>query len=169
MVPLLVFKGFDEQSAANAIALLLVLSISPRFIFGWLGDIYPKRYLLTLCCLINIASLIILLTAQSLWQVYLFVIIFAVGYGIAPLNISIVGEYFGRKNFATIRGIATAVYAIGIMAGPIFAGYTYDVTQSYHIAFTTFIVVFSVAALTFVFARPPKPPVRVTGYGTSCY
>jgi len=169
MVPLLVFKGFDEQSAANAVALLLVLSIPPRFIFGWLGDIYPKRYLLTLCCLINIASLIILLTAQSLWQVYLFVIIFAVGYGIAPLNISIVGEYFGRKNFATIRGIVAAVYAIGIMAGPIFAGYIYDVTQSYHIAFTTFIVAFSIAAITFVLAGPPKPPVRVTGYGTSYY
>ncbi len=167
MVPLLVFKGFDEQSAANAIGLLLIFSIPVRFVFGWLGDIYPKRYLLMLCCLINAASLFILLIAQSPWQLYLFVILFALGYGISPLNVSIVGEYFGRKNFATIRGIVAAVYAIGIMAGPIFAGYIYDTTQSYHIAFITFIVVFCLAVITFFFARPPKPPVRVTGYGTS--
>ncbi len=167
MVPLLVFKGFDELGAANAIGLLLIFSIPSRFIFGWLGDIYPKRYLLMLCCLINVASLIILLTAQSLWQVYLFVIIFALGYGIAPLNISIVGEYFGRKNFATIRGIMGAIYAVGIITGPIYAGYIYDVTQSYQVAFITFIVLYGIATLVFIFARRPKPPVRPIGYGTS--
>ncbi|MBA7703439.1 hypothetical protein ES703_112225 [subsurface metagenome] len=167
MVPLLVFKGFDEQGAAIAIGLLLIFTIPVRFIFGWLGDIHSKRYLLTLCCLINVASLVILLTAQSMWQVYLFVIVFALGYGIAPLNISIVGEYFGRKNFATIRGIMALVYAGGIISGPIFAGYIYDVTQSYQLAFITFIGLYFLAGITFFFARRPKPPARAVDYGTS--
>ena len=167
MVPLLVSKGFDEQGAANAIALLLIFTIPSRFIFGWLGDIYPKRYLLIFCCLIGTVALIILLTAQSMWQLYLFVIIFALGYGVIPLNVAIVGEYFGRKNFATIRGIMSLIYAVGIITGPIFAGYVYDVTQSYQVAFITFIVVYFLAAVTFVFARRPKPPATVTGYTTS--
>ncbi len=167
MVPLLVFKGFDEPGAANAIGLLLVFTIPVRFGFGWLGDIYPKRYLLTLCSIIGAVALIILVTAQSLWQVYLFVIIFALSYGTAPIHWAIIGEYFGRKNFATIRGVTAAIYMGGIVAGPIFAGYIYDVTQSYQVAFMTFIVVFSLAAIIFSFVRPPKPPVRVIGYGTS--
>ncbi len=165
MVPLLVFKGFDEQGAANAIGLLLIFSIPSRFGFGWLGDIYPKRYLLMLCCLIETVALIILLTAQSMWQVYLFIIIFALGYGAAPLHVSIVGEYFGRKNFTTIRGIMTLIYAVGIITGPIYAGYIYDVTQSYQLVFITFVGLYFFAGTIFFFARRPKPPVRAIGYG----
>lgn len=167
LVPLLVWKGFEEQAAANAIGLLLIVSIPARFGFGWLGDIFPKRYLLVLCCFIETAALIIVLTAQNMWQVYLFVIVFGLGYGVAPLNMAIVGEYFGRKNFATIRGTMGSVEAIGIISGPIFAGYIYDVTQSYQIAFITFIVIYALAGIVFVFARRPKPPVRVIGYPTS--
>ncbi len=166
MIPLLVWKGFDEQGAANAIGLLLIVSIPVRFFFGWLGDIYPKRYLLMLCCGIETGALIILVTATSMWQVYLFVIVFALGYGVGPLNIAIVGDYFGRRYFATIRGALTLVFAVGIVSGPIFAGYIYDVTQSYQLAFMTFIVLYALAALVFLFARRPKPPARVTGEAT---
>ncbi len=168
MVPLLVFKGLDEQSAANTFGLLLACIIPVRFGVGWLGDIYPKRYLLMLCSFIATVALIILLTGQSLWQLNLFVIIFALGYGgIFPLSVSIIGEYFGRKNFATIRGISILFWTIGGMTGPIFAGYTYDVTQSYQVAFIAGTVAYFLATLTFVFARPPKPPATVTGYTTS--
>ncbi len=167
MIPLLVFKGLEEQAAANAIGLLLIVSLAPRFFFGWLGDIWPKRYLLMLGCFLETGAVVILLMAQSLWQVYLFTILMALGYGVAPLNIAIVGEYFGRKNFATIRGIVGLVSAIGIITGPIYAGYVYDVTQSYEIAFITFIVVYAAAGLTFFFARRSKPPARVRGYTTS--
>ena len=167
LVPLLVYKGFDEQGAANAVGLMLIFSVPARFIFGWLGDIYSKRCLLSLCCLIETAALIIVLTAQSMWHVYLFVIVFALGYGSQPLNIAIVGEYFGRKNFATIRGGMGLVYAVGVITGPVYAGYIYDTTQSYQVAFITFIVVYSLAGITLFFARRPRPPVTVTGYITS--
>lgn len=167
MVPLLVFKGFDERGAANAIGLLLILSIPSRFFFGWLGDIYPKRYLLMFCSLLETVALVVALTAQSFWQVYLFVILFALGYGVAPLNVSIVGEYFGRRNFATIRGVMTLIYAVGIISGPVFAGYIYDATQSYQIAFLTFGVFYFLAIVTFAFARRPKLPVTVDTQATS--
>jgi len=164
MVPMLVAGGFDEQGAANAIGLLLIFSLPVRLGFGWLGDMFPKRHLLAICCLINTVALILLLTAQSMWQLYLFVIIFALGYGATPLNVSIVGEYFGRKKFATIRGITTLVRAVGHIAGPIFAGYIYDVTQSYQVAFITLIVVYFLAAIVFFLARRPKPLAGVTDY-----
>ncbi|MFC2016768.1 MFS transporter, partial [Chloroflexota bacterium] len=167
MVPLLVFKGFDEQGAANAIGLLLIFTLPSRFTFGWLGDIYPKRYLLMFACLIETFALIIVLTAQSMWQVYLFVIVFALGYGVAPLDMAIVGDYFGRKNFATIQGIRAPVTALGVMAGPIYAGYIYDVTQSYEIVFITFMALYFLAAIVFIFARRPKPPARAVSYTPS--
>jgi len=168
MVPLFVWKGFDEQQAANAIGIILVCTIPSRIGFGWLGDRYPKNRLLMLCCTIETVALIIALTTQSLWLVYLFAIVWALGYGVAPLNVSIIGEYFGRKNFATIRGTQTLSYALGTLTGPIYAGYIYDVTQSYETAFITCIAVYFLAGLVFLlFARPPKPPTTVTSHITS--
>ena len=120
-----------------------------------------------ICCFIETGALIILLIAQSMWQVYLFVIIFALGYGIAPLNVAIIADYFGRKNFATIRGIMALIYAVGVITGPIYSGYIYDATQSYQVAFLTFIVLYALAALVFIFAKRPKPPAGATSYTTS--
>jgi sugar phosphate permease len=164
MVPMLVGRGFDEQSAANAIGLLLAISIPARFGFGWLGDIFPKRYLLALCCLLGVISLVLLLTAQSLWQIYLFVFIFAIGYGVVPLHVAIVGDYFGGEKFATIRGAMTFIYAFGIVTGPIFAGRVYDVTKSYQLAFTIFIGAILISGIVFFMAKRPKPPARLRGY-----
>lgn len=167
MVPLFVWKGLDEQAAANAIGIILLFTIPSRIGFGWLGDIYPKRYLLALCCLIGAVALIVLLKAQSLWQIYLFGIIWALGYGVAPLTVSIVGEYFGRKNFASIQGARTFSHMAGSLIGPIFAGYIYDVTQSYQVALITSIVLYFLTAIPFFFARRPKPPVRAIDCGST--
>ena len=51
---------------------------------------------------------------------------------------------------------------LGGVAGPIFAGYVYDVTDSYRIAFYTFMVLVLLSGLTFLFVRPPKRAVPVT-------
>jgi MFS family permease len=102
-----------------------------------------------------------------MWQVYLFVFVFALGYGAAPLDMAMVGEYFGRKNFATIQGIRGPITAAGFMAGPIYAGYIFDVTRSYHLAFLTFIVIYFLAEIVFFFAKPPKRAARATSYTVS--
>ena len=50
------------------------------------------------------------------------------------------------------------IATVGTLAGPISAGYIYDVTGSYQVAFMISIAVFFLAAVTFVFAKRPKPP-----------
>ena len=45
---------------------------------------------------------------------------------------------------------------LGGVIGPIFAGYVYDVSDSYQIAFYTFVVLILLSGLTFLFVRPPK-------------
>jgi len=45
-----------------------------------------------------------------------------------------VGDFFGRRNFATIRGAMSFFYMWGSFAGPIMAGAIYDRTQSYVMA-----------------------------------
>ena len=50
---------------------------------------------------------------------------------------------------------------IGFIA-PVFAGWIYDTTGNYNIAFITIVVIAVVAALLLYLAKPPKPPAEVT-------
>ena len=47
------------------------------------------------------------------------------------------------------------VLMLGTMAGPIFAGYVWDITGSYHLAFRVFAMVAVVATGLILLTRPP--------------
>jgi MFS family permease len=48
-----------------------------------------------------------------------------------PIIWATIGDFFGRRYFATIRGLMSFFYMWGSFAGPLLAGVIYDRTQSY--------------------------------------
>jgi MFS family permease len=48
-----------------------------------------------------------------------------------PIVWATVGDFFGRRRFATIRGMMSFFYMWGSFAGPVLAGLVFDRTQSY--------------------------------------
>jgi len=83
-------------------------------------------------------------------------IIYSLSYGgLASLQEPIRADYFGTKAFATIQGMSRSVQTAGTFLGPIIAGFLYDLTRSYTIAFGIFALVsFGAVALMFVAKRP---------------
>lgn len=167
LIPSLVDKGISQPAAAGALGLLVAASIPSRLIFGWLGDRFAKRYLLLVCCFIETAALVIILFADTIGLAYVFVVVFALGYGVIPLNTAIVGEYWGRKNFAVIRGVMSLITMAGIVVGPVFSGWIYDVSGNYQIAFYSFMVCYFLAGVVFFLARPPKEQFGAIGRRTT--
>ena len=157
-IPLLIDRGINEQTAAGILGLMGFMSVPGRLLFGYLGDRFNKRYLLVITYLLQTLGLYILLTAESIIQLYLFTFVFGLGWGAPALLLAIRGDYFGRKHFATIAGVQQSIVAIGTIVGPIFAGWVFDVTQSYEVAFTAFIISVSIGAVICFFAKQPKPP-----------
>jgi len=70
---------------------------------------------------------------------------------------------FGTKAFATIQGMSRSVTTAGTFLGPIIAGFLYDVTKSYTVAFGIFAVVSVLATLLMFFAKRPANPVDSEG------
>ena len=56
-------------------------------------------------------------------------VMFAFGANVAPANYSIIGDYFGRKSFARLRGVLNSLGIIG-MGTTVLAGWVHDVTDS---------------------------------------
>ena len=69
--------------------------------------------------------------------------------------IALRGEYFGRRYFGTIMGLMDLVQMFGVVLGPVFAGWVYDATGSYRLAFIVFAVTAAVATMLMIIARRP--------------
>jgi MFS family permease len=74
-----------------------------------------------------------------------------------PVNWSTVGEYFGRTNFAKIRGSMSFVSTWGSVIGPVAAGFVYDRTQSYEILIWSSAALLLVASAFYAMVRRPAP------------
>jgi MFS family permease len=149
--------------ASTALGAMVTISLVGRLGFGVLGDYIEKRYVLIICTLLQAFGIFILSNATSMALVWLFVVIYGIAYGGAiPVFMAVVGEYFGRKNFAAIRGWMQLCHIPATVLGPIYAGWVYDTTDSYQIAFMSFIVAL-IAGTSFLFlARRPSPPATIT-------
>lgn len=136
---------------------MVLMSIPGRFLFGWLGGWFNKKVLLFLFCLLQGAGIFIFIHANTLEMLYLFVVIYGLGYGgVIPLTIALRADLFGRRNYATIAGITMPLTMIGIVTALFFAGYLYDVTRSYSLAFYIFIAMISLSGILFLFLPRPS-------------
>jgi sugar phosphate permease len=149
-IPHLISIGIKETQAASILGLLIFVSIPGRLVFGALGDFLSKRLLLSFTMLFQALGVLILAYAKSVLHIYIFVIIYGLAYGGAiPLLMAIRGDLFGRESFAKISGLMAPFKTLGGVGGPIFAGYIFDLTGSYRIAFQIFAILAIFSSLAF--------------------
>ena len=160
-IPLLTDRGISDVAAAGILALMGLMSVPGRLIFGFLGDYVSKRHLVAIAYLLQAAGLVILITATRLEQLYLFTMVFGLGWGAPTVLVALRGDYFGRRYFATIAGVQQSIVAVGTIIGPVYAGWVFDTTKSYDTAFVTFIIAILLGAVLVLFARPPQTPARL--------
>ena len=130
---------------------------------GWLGDRWSKKAILVLAHFVLGSSFLVLIFVEQRWGLYLFMVMFAFGANVAPANYSIIGDYFGRKSFARLRGVLNSLGIIG-MGTTVLAGWVFDATDSYA-AFIFGTAVFSaIAGITVIFFlhKPSRPGARNT-------
>ena len=156
-VPLMVWKGLSEGAAASLLGAFAFINLVAHFVLGWIADRVNKPKLLAACHLLPALSLPPLLAESGYWPLLLFTITFTFLDASFPILWATVGDFFGRRNFATIRGNMSFFYSWGSFAGPVMAGAIYDHTQSYSavlwillglLLFTTLLVLFLIRPWT---------------------
>ncbi len=156
-IPHLTDIGFTYQAAATVLGLMVLMSVPGRFIFGWLGDLISKRLILFVLGLMQAVGIYIFIHATTIELLYLYVAVYGLAYGGAiPTLYAFRADLFGRKHYATISGIIAPLNMIGTVSAPLFAGYLFDVTQSYSVAFYTFIVLVSLSSVLFLLIPRPS-------------
>ena len=159
-VPMMVWKGHSEQTAALMLGMMAFLSIPTRIAMGYLGDRWSRTKMLAGGMALGAFCLVLLQYANTLLILWVFISIFSIVEGLSALNWALVGAFFGRKRFATLRGILSLVYSWGMISMPFVAGTLYDKTDSYNIVIWIFIAMYSVGAIIFAIIRKPTLPIR---------
>ena len=154
--PILEAQGMSTTKAGAAIGLLVLLSIPGRLVVGVIGDRFPKNKVVSVVLILQVAALIVLMSADTMFELYLFIVLWAAAYGAGILNWAIVGDYFGRARFATLRGVMGLFYSGGAVVGPVYAGWVFDRDGNYTEAVTVFLLVTVLSVVVFWFCNPPK-------------
>ena len=156
-IPLVEDLGYSGATAAGVLGSMGMVSIVGRLGGGFMNDAFgTKPVAVASVCLLAVSCLI-LAYAQNLWQVMLFVAIYAPSYGCSAATMpAIKGDYFGRKSFGSILGLSGIVQMGGSMLGPIFAAYIFDTSGSYTIAFLTFAGLLIISAAMFMSLKKPR-------------
>ena len=167
IVPIMVWKGLGEATGGVMVAVIAFSAIFTRFLMGWWGDRWSRKKPIVLAMLVGACSLVFLVFAPGkLWLMVIFTIAFSVTEGAAGLTWALIGDYFGRRAFATLRGVVNLVVSFGALAAPIFAGRVYDSTQSYERALLPFAGLYLATAAVFMVLREPKHHQRLTSEPT---
>ena len=128
--------GLSEGLAAASVTAMTLLSLLGRLGFGYLADTMDKRHVTAICFGITALSLLMYATIYEAWQVLYVLPVFAVGFGGSiPVRPAFQAEYFGLKAFGAIQGLSFTIGTLGGLLGPVFAGWMYDMTDSYRLAF----------------------------------
>jgi MFS family permease len=155
-VILLVDRGWSTEAASGLLGISALIGAPARLGMGWLGDLLDKRRLVMgLLLSLALSVLMMGITAEPLIFTP-FMVIYSLSYGgLAALKEPIRADYFGTRAFATIQGMSRSVQTVGTFLGPIVAGFLYDMTRSYTVAFAIFAVASLLATFCMFLAKPP--------------
>lgn len=141
--------GISARLAAFAFGAVAVGDLSGRLIVAAWGDRLNKRVVLAAALGIEgIGILAIGLVNTDLFGISLgaspipiYTIGFGLGFGASvPIRLALLADYFGRESYGNVLGLTSSINAIFGAFGAAFAGFMFDLTDTYRIAFTVMAV-----------------------------
>ena len=115
------------------------VSVDGSIVLGLHRDSLDHRKLYWVAALLMATAMLILQGEPSIWVLAVGVVCVGLaGGGILPLMGLIFGARFGVASFGRVMGFAMLGFTVGA-TGPLLAGWVYDLTGSYDLAFLLFL------------------------------
>ena len=163
-IPFLTDMGISRTVASAMMSLMVLLTVPSRFLGGIITDYVPKdrlNFLIAVVFFLQAVGIAVFLMNRDRASIYVMFILYGLGSGACPpLFILLMGRYFGRKAFGSILGSSLALRAPASLVSPVFAGWVYDRTGNYIVAFALFLALAAFATLLMIFLKPPVPSGR---------
>ncbi|MBV7330236.1 MFS transporter [Chloroflexi bacterium TSY] len=131
--PYMADYGLSDAAAAGALSLIGGFNIVGSFAFGWLGDYYRKKYLLSFIYFAR-AVVIALFLAFPISELSALVFAGTIGFlwlATVPITSGTVAQLFGTRYLATLYGIVFFSHQVGAFLGVWLGGRIFDAMGTY--------------------------------------
>ena len=130
-------SGLSSARAALIVSIIGAGGIVGKLVGGALSDKVGSRRIIVICAAVLAIMMALLATPMTQWRFYAFAVPFGLAYGGWVPNITVlISDIFGTTHYGKIFAFANMGFAIGgSFSAPLLAGYIFDTTGSYHIAF----------------------------------
>ncbi|MBI2830526.1 MAG: MFS transporter [Chloroflexi bacterium] len=136
LIPYMVSLSISRSTASLLVVVLSLSNTAGRLLFGWLGDIYDKRYCFVTASLLKGIGVFGLALGSTVGHFIPAIIALGLGFGgVVPLRPALQVQFFGTKNFGSIQGLLIALINVGGILSPPFAGWVFDTWGNYRPAF----------------------------------
>jgi len=154
--PYLIERGLSPTMAATIVSFFSLLSGISSMGYGFWPRRWPIHYALVLTGLLLAIGVAGLSAIATPWQAYLAAAIFGSGIGGLFTLLPIAwADYFGRRSYGAIRGIALTVQVLAQASGPLLSGLLRDATGTYDRSLQCFFVLSCFSVLAALLGRKP--------------
>ena len=154
--PYLIERGLSATIAATIVSTFSLMSGVACLGFGWFPRRWPMRYALVIIGVFLSVGTLGLLSISSARDGYLAAGVFGAGIGGLQTMLPIAwADYFGRRSYGAIRGVALSVQVLAQASGPLLSGILRDWSGSYDMSLQCFAVLSGLSILAALFARQP--------------
>ncbi|MFC1993326.1 MFS transporter [Chloroflexota bacterium] len=157
-VPHATDAGISSTVSAAALGLWGGFSVPGRILSGLISDRIGWQKTLALSLFGMALAVLWLVFLEAPWMLYCFVFFYGFCHGArVPAQFGIISVFFGTRSLGELIGITLAVAQLTGAFAPYMAGFVFDTTGSYFIAFMIIMALLITGCLVAITMR--KPPV----------
>ena len=154
-IPMMIWKGMSPQQATFLLSAFAFLGFTSTVLLGWLADSMNKPRMISVILFVAGGSILLPIFGSSMAPLLLFTLLFTTVESTYPVAWAMVGDIFGRKHFAKIRGYMSVFYVWGSVMGPVVAGAIWDRWQTYEPLLWGLVVMFFLAGIFYSLLEKP--------------
>ena len=156
IVPHAAELGLSAISAANVLATIGALSILGKVVLGSVADRIGNKETFIISFILMSAALFWLALATEAWMLFVFAAAFGLAFGgCTASQAPLVSVLFGLSSHGVILGVVMSSFTLGSAIGPFLAGYVFDISGSYQIAFLVSAAISIVGLILTIILPPP--------------
>ncbi len=157
IVPHCMDMGISQMAAAGALGIISAVAIGGRLFMGTMADKLGFNRCVGISLALCAAMMLFLIPIKSVWMIYLFAVIYGIGYGGKSATLpGLVGYLMGMKSLPVLIGVIATAWGVAGAIGPPIAGYIWDTTHSYTIAFAIGAGLYVIGSILGFTVKPPK-------------
>ena len=123
------------------------------------GDRWSATKVPALASIAGLGAVLVAMLAPTgqVWIGALFVVLFALGESGNLVSWGLIAQFYGRRNFGSLRGLINFVQSPLSLPAATWMGWMFDRSGTYTVALVPLAVAYAISAALYLSLRAPKP------------